>query len=213
MNIEVREILSERKYAAGYVVRTELWEHGDDEPTKIKAAYTPNGDYIGNPVWAYRLCKTRGLKPEKTSENHCVCSVGFCEKDQKWYGWSHRAIYGFGIGSEVKRGDCAYVGATPEDLIDDRAAFFSDINQESMKLHRQECQILDDRSGIRILHAPLIIPMANSIEEAFDDDAELEEIDIHKDAVSIVRCGHGEWRAETFDDAKQMACDFAESVS
>ena len=25
-------------------------------------------------------------------------AIGFSEKEQKWYGWSHRAIYGFGIG-------------------------------------------------------------------------------------------------------------------
>lgn len=28
----------------------------------------------------------------------------------KWYGWSHRAMYGFGIGDKVKKGDCAYNG-------------------------------------------------------------------------------------------------------
>lgn len=27
-------------------------------------------------------------------------------KEQKWYGWSHRAIYGFGIGDIVEEGDC-----------------------------------------------------------------------------------------------------------
>lgn len=33
-------------------------------------------------------------------------STGFSEKEQKWYGWSHRAIYGFGIGHVCKEGDC-----------------------------------------------------------------------------------------------------------
>lgn len=28
----------------------------------------------------------------------------------KWYGWSHRAVYGFGIGDKVKKGDVAYDG-------------------------------------------------------------------------------------------------------
>ena len=37
-----------------------------------------------------------------------VCSIGFCEKDQKWYGWSHRAIHGFGIGDEMKKGMIGY---------------------------------------------------------------------------------------------------------
>ena len=45
--------------------------------------------------------------------------VGFSPKDNKWYGWSHRAIFGFEIGSECKKGDCAYIAATPEELIND----------------------------------------------------------------------------------------------
>lgn len=35
-------------------------------------------------------------------------SLGFSEEEQKWYGWSYRAIFGFGIGSEVKKGCCGY---------------------------------------------------------------------------------------------------------
>ena len=31
--------------------------------------------------------------------------IGFAPKDQKWYGWSHRAIYGFKVGDKVKPGD------------------------------------------------------------------------------------------------------------
>ena len=38
------------------------------------------------------------------------CGVGFSEKEQKWYGWSHRARYGFGIGSKCKKGDVHYKG-------------------------------------------------------------------------------------------------------
>lgn len=64
-----------------------------------------------------------------------TASIGFGSKENKWYGWSHRAVYGFGIGSIVKKGCCGY-------------------------------------------------------------EAE-----------------RGEWTAETLDDAKQMACDFAESIS
>ena len=39
----------------------------------------------------------------RTPESN-VCSVGFSERDQKWYGWSHRARAGFGIGDKVKKG-------------------------------------------------------------------------------------------------------------
>lgn len=44
-----------------------------------------------------------GIVPQKASPSHTVCSIGFSEKEQKWYGWSHRRYYGFGIGYEVKR--------------------------------------------------------------------------------------------------------------
>lgn len=32
-------------------------------------------------------------------------AIGFAPKSQKWYGWSHRAVYGFGVGHTVKKGD------------------------------------------------------------------------------------------------------------
>ena len=35
-------------------------------------------------------------------------NIGFCEKEQKWYGWSHRAIYGFGVGSKITKDSAAY---------------------------------------------------------------------------------------------------------
>ena len=31
--------------------------------------------------------------------------IGFAPKTQEWYGWSHRAIAGFKVGSTVKKGD------------------------------------------------------------------------------------------------------------
>lgn len=35
-------------------------------------------------------------------------SIGWCEAEQKWYGWSHRAIYGFKIGDKVKKTSAGY---------------------------------------------------------------------------------------------------------
>lgn len=112
------EILSVRNYKAGYFVRTERRLVGDDEqPITMKVAYTLGGDYIGNSKWAHRLIVKRGIVPEKAKSSHSVCSIGFCEREQKWYGWSHRAIYGFVIGDIVKEGDCcASSGWTDEYL-------------------------------------------------------------------------------------------------
>ncbi len=113
-----RKVLSTRKYKAGYEVRTEqVFHNGDDEFTVMKSAYNPSGDYIGNSVDGHRLVVKHGIAPEKRSPSHGVCSIGFCEREQKWYGWSHRAIYGFGIGDVVKEGDCcASSGWTDEYL-------------------------------------------------------------------------------------------------
>jgi hypothetical protein len=33
-----------------------------------------------------------------------TCNIGFNPEDKKWFGWSHRAICGFGIGHVVKKG-------------------------------------------------------------------------------------------------------------
>lgn len=170
------------------------------------------GKYIGLPEYAKMLLVRYDIRPEVIGDNN-VCSIGFSPRDQKWYGWSHRALYGFGIGSKVAKGDCAYVGATPEDLIDKHAEFFADVSPESGQRHRDECQILEDGSGIRILHAPLKIHMADSIQEALDDEVELEEVDIYKDAFSVIKCGRGEWVANSLGDAKQMAIDFANGVA
>lgn len=142
--------------------------------------------------------------------------VGFSPKDNKWYGWSHRAIYGFTIGSTCKKGDCHYRASTPEELIDEHANFFADISPESVERHRAECQILDDRRGIRILHTPVKLPVAKSLEEAIsaiNDPSALDEELLFKDDYTVIKCGRGEWTAKTMDDAKQMAIDFNEGVS
>lgn len=104
-----RKLISERKYKAGYVVRNELISgkaYGCPD-FEMKSAFTLDGQYLGDSKTAYRLCNLRGIKPELKREDSNTCSIGFCEREQKWYGWSHRAIYGFGIGDVVKKGDCA----------------------------------------------------------------------------------------------------------
>lgn len=103
------EVLKTRNYKIGYQVRTEKHQVGDDnEEVVIKSAYTvPGNDYIGDGKLAWRLYNLFGIKPEKADPFHSICSIGFCEDKQKWYGWSHRAICGFGIGDVVKEGDCA----------------------------------------------------------------------------------------------------------
>lgn len=132
-------VLATRKYKAGYEVREELHNVGFkgellsgeankqtdailealnvDTTVLMKSAYTSLGDYIGSKKMAHFLCAKRGIKPEKSCPSHNVCSIGFCGAEQKWYGWSHRAICGFGIGSVAKRGDCCATSGWVEEYL------------------------------------------------------------------------------------------------
>jgi len=132
-------VLSTRKYKAGYEVRDEFHDvsfeakvlyEGDNCDTDellralntastvhVKSAYTPTGDYIGDKRMAHFLITKRGIKPDKISLNHNVCSIGFCPSEQKWYGWSHRAIFGFSVGSVAKEGDCCTMSGYIEEYI------------------------------------------------------------------------------------------------
>ena len=142
--------------------------------------------------------------------------VGFSPKNNKWYGWSHRAIFGFEVGSECKKGDCAYTASTPEGLIEDRAEFFADISEECKHQKIQECQILADRSGIRILTTPIEVYVAsgiNGVIDAIEYNGELEVQSIFSEDFYIEKCGRGEWTAKTLSDARLMAIDFNNSVS
>lgn len=61
------------------------------------ALSSKDGSFIGDEKFAKRL-EDMGILPERARDGDKVASVGFCEAENKWYGWSHRAIHGFGIG-------------------------------------------------------------------------------------------------------------------
>lgn len=97
-----KTVLKVRKYKAGYELRTERCAmSGCDEPVVLTSAYTPNGDYIGSSKMARYLIVKRGIAPEIAKPDHNICAVGYCQKESKWYGWSHRAMCGFGIGDRL----------------------------------------------------------------------------------------------------------------
>lgn len=104
-----------------YIWRVEDWdvdkEYGD-QPIEMKACYSIIDDsYIGDSKFANQL-KKRGIVPQSHSDND-VASIGFSEKEQKWYGWSHRAIYGFGIGDKVKEGDITATSGWTDEYLKD----------------------------------------------------------------------------------------------
>lgn len=106
--MKVIKIFKERKFKSGYIIRDELIDYrytGTPDHLRMKNAYNLSGDYIGSSKNAHYLCTKKGIKPEVIQGNS-VCSIGFCAKEQKWYGWSHRAIYGFKIGDVTRKGQC-----------------------------------------------------------------------------------------------------------
>ena len=183
-----------RSYKSGYEIREELWKLDENDPgTIMRQAYTPTGDYIGDTKFAHRLCSTRGIKPEKADANHCICSIGFCEKEQKWYGWSHRAIFGFGIGSQVKKGDCAFIPNNRQEYVESLKDWYSDDMYENLVIQER---VRDIYISYDIIQKTTGKVMSSQRAEPLD-----------------IEYGRGEWTAQSIDDAKQMAIDFAESVS
>lgn len=96
-----------------------------------------DGEYIGDVKFA-RLLTKKGIKAIKANKKANVCEIGFCEKEQKWYGWSHRAMYGFGIKHIVKKGSCESISGWTEEHLKSHPE--DDLSVEI----GFECKILDD---------------------------------------------------------------------
>ncbi len=140
-------VINQKNYK-GFVIKNEMVDgkpFGCDDFI-MTSAYTKSGDYVGDRKWAYRLAR-RGIAPEKSSPDHNVCSIGFCEREQKWYGWSHRAMCGFGIGDVAKEGDCCT-----------QSGFVEEYSKEHPELDRTvpvgfEAKTLDDAKRMAIAFA------------------------------------------------------------
>lgn len=52
----------------------------------------------------YTFLITKGIDPQKVNPEDSFCTIGFCEKNQKWYGWTWNKVCGFGIGAVVDQG-------------------------------------------------------------------------------------------------------------
>lgn len=89
------KILSIKKTPC-YLIVKEMTGNDWGKPFPIEYAVTPSGDYLGDVKMAYRLVNKYGISVfEKTDVMHSVCSIGYNLAKKLWYGWSHRAIYGY----------------------------------------------------------------------------------------------------------------------
>ncbi len=82
----------------------DLWSE-DHDGLEMEVYRNKSGDYIA--------ARSRGRRPglvkfldrlqiaAELSSSDSVCCIGKSEVDGKWYGWSHRAIFGFGLGDRI----------------------------------------------------------------------------------------------------------------
>jgi len=141
---------------------------------------------------------------EQIQGGNTAC-IGFNPIEQKWYGWSHRAIFGFGIGSECKKGHCGFEPSNKADFTEDCLRFWGDTDmEETHKVNAiAEEGTQDGKLGIWVRYT-------------YDDKVPNEKM---RGQISGVfseypdKWGKGEWTAKTIEDAKQMAIDFARGVS
>jgi len=190
------EIIEKHLY---YVVKKEEWQHDPNEPTTpMVQAYNHNGDYIGNVQEAEYICDTRGINPEVITKGK-TCNIGFCEKEQRWYGFSQRGIYGFGIGSKITKSSCAYVSPSKLD-------FIRDIRLSSKLSSTHSSYVRVSQQGVTVVSKFLGDP------EDPSQDKYIGKVSESLYEYPTVY-GKGEWAAKTLEDAKQMAIDFARSIS
>jgi hypothetical protein len=181
---------------------------------KMKSCYTNDEVYIGD--WkSGKYLESKGIEP---INNH----LGWCEKEQQWYGWSHRAIFGFGIGSTSKQGNLSFEPSHEVEFLQNLKNCYSD----SFYLN---LQFIPEETGVKITYdLKSYEPSCESINDAMDV-AEFIQTSIPDAYVTVLqpyeqqhvnefysypeKWGRGEWVAQTLEDAKEMAEAFAESVS
>ncbi|MEO1892686.1 hypothetical protein [Spongiibacter tropicus] len=124
-----------------------------------------------------------------------IC-IGFNPEEGKWYGWSHRAICGFGVGSKCERGMCHYRPVDKDDFLQECIRFWTEEYHQNIRAEHRGDHVY--------------------VEWEYSGATPNEKIRGH---IGGVKCpypsefGKGEWEAKTLADARQMAIDFADDVA
>ncbi len=101
---QVKKVVFHRHYPGYHYERSliEGSEFGGPDFIMICCYSDYDGGYMGDAAWARYITKRLGIsKVQKAFDKHKTCSIGFHKGEQKWYGWSHRSVVGFGIGNKI----------------------------------------------------------------------------------------------------------------
>ena len=146
--------------------------------------------------------------------------IGLSSKDQLWYGWTHRGIAYFGIGTHVKKGNVAYTADNVYELYYDIIQWnkdYSDFNIDCYKI--KDNTVVIEYPMIQCKLGKECPKLKHELE--FDADVPYPpEVKAHEceyvEAESefrTVNIGKGEWTAKTLEDAKEMAIAFRNGIS
>ena len=138
-------------------------------------------------------------------EPKTVVCIGLNPTEQKWYGWSHRAMFGFGIGSECKKGDCGYSANNKKDFAEENLKWYGDIDME--ETHKENATVKEHtEDGVL------------GVLVKYNYDKKVPNKNYRGKISSVFEpypktWGKGEWTAKTLEEAREMAVDFAKGVS
>lgn len=152
----------------------------------------------------------RGITEQLQSgfDSKSVTNIGFNPTEEKWYGWSHRAIYGFGVGSECKMGHAGFKASNKEEFGKACLSFWGD-SEYSIGDDKYEFTTGEGYNGEKDVDGVLIT-------YTYNDKVPNKRLrgTTYKNFTPFpTKWGKGEWTAKTLEEAKQMAIDFANSVS
>lgn len=111
-----------------YDVFKQMVQIGDtpSDTMEMTSVKSKAGDYAGDVSDVKAFFDKRGIAPELRDPQANVCSIGWSEKEQKYYGWSHRAFHGYGIGD--KSFDGRHTIETKEQARESASAFAEDVS-------------------------------------------------------------------------------------
>ena len=84
------------------------------------------GDYAGAAEDMRKFFDDHGIAPEMRNEDSSVCCIGWSENEQKYYGWSHRAVRGYAKGD--KSFDGSHIIEDKADARRSACAFAEDVS-------------------------------------------------------------------------------------
>jgi hypothetical protein len=143
----------------------------------------------------------------QSSNGGKVACIGFNPTEKKWYGWSHRAIFGFTVGSECKIGDCGFNSSNEEEFKNWCASFWGDKEYSSGddKIEKIMGEVYEGEQveGIEVSYT-----YNNTV-----PNEKLRGTKYTNFTPFPREWGKGEWKATNMEEAKQMAIEFADGVS